>query len=198
MTAARRKARGFSLVEMLIGLCVMSLAGTALTSLMIHNSRINRAQQMAGDVQNNARNSMELIVSRLRSAGWDPLNKDIPVVVTDPDLSDPVSQIEIFADHDEDGFTTSDGEQVLIRHSGDRIEWRVNGDPSSPFSLVASDISNDADGDGTPEPMFVPDDPSKPTTVLVRVTARSPVPDPATGRYITYTLTNEVALRKTL
>ncbi len=193
-----RDQRGFGLAEMLIGLLVLSLAATALTTLMIQNSRINHAQQMLVDLQNNARSSMELITGRLRSAGWDPLNSGLALLGFDPDPSDGVSQIEIFADHDEDGATTGDGEQVLIRHIGDRIEWRVNGDGTSPFSTIATGISNDADGDGVVEPMFAPDDAIDPRAVTIRITARSAAPDPRTGQFLRYTLTQEVTLRNVL
>lgn len=190
--------RGFSLVEMLVGLVVAGLVGIAIATVLLHNSRINRSQQMATAVQNNARSSMDVVVSRLRSAGWDPMNADINVVNTDPDLSDDVSQIEMFADFDEDKLTSSEGEQVTIRHIGDRIEWRLNDDLSSPFQVVAIGITNDADGDGVIEPMFQPDDPTDPSVITVQITARSPVPDPRNGEFIRYTLRNEVALRKGL
>ena len=48
--------------------------------MMIHKSRINKSQQMYAEAQINARSSMELIVSRLRSAGWDPVNVGIDSV----------------------------------------------------------------------------------------------------------------------
>lgn len=190
--------RGFSLVEMLVGLVVAGLVGIAIATVLLHNSRINRSQQMSTAVQNNARSSMDLVVSRLRSAGWDPMNADINVVNTDPDLSDDVSQIEMFADFDEDKLTSSSGEQVTIRHIGDRIEWRLTDDVSSPFQVVSIGITNDADGDGVIEPMFQPDDPTDPSVITVQITARSPVPDPRNGEFIRYTLRNEVTLRKGL
>jgi prepilin-type N-terminal cleavage/methylation domain-containing protein len=190
--------RGFTLVEMLVGLVVAGLVGIAIATVLLQNSRINRSQQMFTAVQNNARSSMDLVVSRLRSAGWDPMNADIDVVTTDPDLGDDVSQIEMFADFDEDKFTSSDGEQVTIRHMGDRIEWRLNGDVSSPFQVVATGITNDANGDGVIEPMFQPDDLTDPSVITVQITARSLVPDPRNGEFIRYTLMNEVTLRKGL
>ena len=190
--------RGFSLVEMLVGLVVAGLVGIAIATVLLQNSRVNRSQQMFTAAQNNARSSMDLVVSRLRSAGWDPMNADINVVATDPDPGDDVSQIEMFADFDEDKLTSSNGEQVTIRHIGNRIEWRLTGDVSSPFQVVATGITNDANGDGAIEPMFQPDDPTDPSVITVQITARSPVPDPRNGEFIRYTLMNEVTLRKGL
>jgi prepilin-type N-terminal cleavage/methylation domain-containing protein len=190
--------RGFSLVEMLVGLVVAGLVGIAIATVLLQNSRANRSQQMFTTVQDNARSSMDLVVSRLRSAGWDPMNGGINVVRTDPDLGDDVSQIEVFADFDEDRLTSSNGEQVTIRHIDDRIEWRLDGDVSSPFQVVSTGITNDANGDGVIEPMFQPDDAVDPSVILVQITARSALPDPRNGEFIRYTLRNEVTLRKGL
>jgi len=190
--------KGFSLVEMLVGLLVSSFIATGLASFMIQKSQTNKAQQMYVEAQINARSSMELIVTRLRSAGWDPVNADVENVRVDPDLSDDVSQLEILADLDEDGLTESLDEAVLIRHVGNRVEWRRSYDPDAPFTIIATGISNDADGDGTIEPMFQLDDPVNPEVVIVQITARSPAPHPRTGEFIRFTLRNEVALRKEL
>ena len=70
------------------------------------DERVVAEQQMTVEVQGNARNCVSMIVQELRSAGWNPLNAGgIPAVVTDQDLSDSISEIEIFADLDEDGFS---------------------------------------------------------------------------------------------
>jgi prepilin-type N-terminal cleavage/methylation domain-containing protein len=191
--------RGFSLVELLVSLTVLSLAFSALAGLLIQNARINKAQQMTADAQMNARSCLALVVSRLRSAGWDPGEAGIATVALDPDLSDDVSQIEVFADLSEppDGDVDDIDESVTIRHVGNRVLWRPTSDINAPFVVVASNITNDADGDGTIEPMFVPDaDP--PTTITVQVTARSPSPDPTSGQFIRYTVSSDVVLRKSL
>jgi len=191
-----KDVRGFSLIEMLVGLLVTGLIATALATLMIQKSQMNKAQQMFTDAQINARSSMQLIVSRLRSAGWDPMNAGIDTVHGDPDLSDDVSQLEILADFDEDGLTDGLDEAILFRHVGDRVEWRRSA--GAAFTIIATDISNDMDGDGVVEPMFQLDDPLNPEVVTVQITARSPAPDPRSGEFIRYTLRNEVTLRKEL
>ena len=189
--------RGFTLVEMLISLTILVMAMAGLYSMLIENSRINRQQQMTAEVQSNARNTLSLIVQKLRSAGWDPQNVGLSTVTLDPDLSDSVSELEIFADLDADGDTDSTDEQILIRHVNNQVVVRRDADPSTPFEIVAADISNDADGDGVIEPMFIPDaDP--PTRITVQVTARSPVRDPQSGDFIRYTVSSDVVLRKDL
>jgi len=195
-----RAQSGFSLVEMLVSMTVLMLALGGLTSLLIQNSRINKGQRMAAETQANARNTLSMVVQKLRSAGWDPRNSGgFPSVNTDADLSDDVSEIEIFADLNEDTDTDDQDEQILIRHVGStgQVVWRLSSDTSDPFDVVSTNISNDADGNGTPEPMFVPNA-NPPTLVTVTVTARSTAPDPTTRRFIRYTVSSDVVLRKNL
>ena len=156
---------------------------------------------MKASAQANARNCLSVIVQKLRSAGWDPLNQNINAVVLDPDDNDGndadgVDDIEVYADLLGDGDTDDLGERVRIRHSGDQILWRRQDGLS--YIVLAGSISNDADGDGTAEPMFVPDATPTPTRITVQVTAQSPSPDPVTGQFIRFTVSSDVALRKRL
>ena len=95
-----------------------------------------------------------------------------------------------------DGDWNDLDEEVLIRHSGNQILWRR--DASSSFIVLATNISNDADGNGTIEPMFVPDATPNPSRITVQITAQSPAPDPTSGRFIRYTVSSDVVLRKSL
>jgi Tfp pilus assembly protein PilW len=189
---------GASLIEMLVSMAISLMALSALGGVLVQNTRINKSQQMVSDVQSNARIALSLIVQRLRGAGWDPRNAGIATVALDPDLTDDVSQIEIFADRDEDGMTLAQDEQVTIRHDVDRITWRRTGNVADPFLVLAADISNDSDGDGTPEPMFVPDSTSDPTRITVRITARSSATDPVSGDFLRYTVQSDVVFRERL
>jgi prepilin-type N-terminal cleavage/methylation domain-containing protein len=194
-----RSQKGFSLIETLISLVILVLAMGGLASLLIQNARINRAQQMTADVQSNARNCLSLIVQKLRSAGWDPMSTGtVPTVLTDTDSSDGISEITVYGDIVEppDGDYDDLDEEVLIRHVGNEIVWRR--DPSSAFVVLATNITNDEDGDGVVEPMFQPDTTPNPSRVTVQITAQSPVPDPTSGEFIRYTVRSDVVLRKTL
>lgn len=200
MTVIRRRQAGFSLIEMLVSLTVFMLAMTGLASLLIQNARMNKGQQMTAEVQANARNTLSMVVQKLRSAGWDPANQGVPLVILDADLGDTISEIEVFADlFNNDGLTTLPGEQVLIRHlpASNTVVWRETGDVADPFIVLSPNISNDADGDGVVEPMIVPDaDP--PTRITVTITAQSPVPDPTSNQFIRYTVSSDVVFRKEL
>ena len=190
---------GFSLIEMLVSITVLLLAMAGLSSLLIQNARVNKSQQMTVEVQANARNCLSMIVQRLRSAGWDPLNQGtFSPVILDQDLADSIDELEVFADLDMDGLTDSDDEQVLIRHVGTQVVWRRTNDVSDPFIVLAANITNDANGDGVPELMFVPDLTPDPTRIRVTITAQSPAPDPTSGEFIRYTVSSDVTLRKAL
>lgn len=186
--------RGFSVLELLVSLSITLVITIGATQMMLHNSRINRAQQMTSQVQSNARNCLAMIVQRMRSAGWDPLNVGIPTIVPDADPDGGISEIEVFADLDSDGATNGVDEQVLIRHVNNRIVWRRYNDPNKPFVVLATSITNNEDGDGTPEAMFVPT--ADPDRILVRITAQSTAPDPMSGEFIRYSVSSEVFLRK--
>ena len=187
--------RGFSLIEMLVSITVLLLVMTGLASLLIQNSRINKQQQMTVEAQANARNTLSMVVQKLRSAGWDPGNHGIGTLNLDPDTSDSISEIEVFADLDGDGATDKDDEQILIRHVNNQVVWRR--EPTAAFIVLSDNISNDADGDGTIEPMFV-NDAVPPTRITVQITAQSPAPDPVSGDFIRYTVSSDVVLRKDL
>ncbi|MCP3978313.1 MAG: prepilin-type N-terminal cleavage/methylation domain-containing protein [bacterium] len=194
----RSAESGFSLLEFMVSLSVFLLCSAGLAQVMVESSRINKSEQMTAQVQANARNCLSMVVQRLRSAGWDPMNAGIVTVALDADLGDAISEIEVFSDLDADGTTAALDEQVLIRHTGTRVEWRRDNDVATAFDIVASHISNDANGDGTAEPMFVPDSTTAPTRITVRITAESPGPDPMSGEPIRHTVTSDVALRKSL
>ncbi|HUD72713.1 MAG TPA: prepilin-type N-terminal cleavage/methylation domain-containing protein [Dongiaceae bacterium] len=196
--APRRREAGFTMAEMAVSLAIFCLAMGGLSELLIHNSQINRTEQMRTEVQSNARNCLSMIVATLRSAGWDPRNTGLQAVVLDPLPTDSVNFIEVLADLNEDGDTDDPNERILIRHINDRIEWRTSSDTSQPYVTLAENITNDSDGDGVEEAMFVPDSLSHPTRVLVRITARSPSVDPRRGDYLRYTVSSEVVLRRNL
>jgi len=197
MREARNEA-GFTLVELLVSLALLSMVLGGVAGLLIQNSQVNRAEQMSAEVQSTARSCLSMIVQVLRTAGWDPRNAGFAAVALDPSPTNSTNYIEVFADLNEDGDTNDANEDVTIRGATDKIEWRTTSDTTQPYVTLADSISNDADADGTPETMFVADSMTNPTKITVRITARSPVPDPRSGQYIRYTVSSEIVLRKNL
>lgn len=183
------------MIEALVGLTVLMLAMTGVASMLIQNSRINKKQQMTVQVQADARNCLSMIVQKIRSAGWDPRGIGFDGVTLDANPGDDISEIDVRADLNNDGDIDDDFEQLKIRHTNGRVEWRRTA--AGSFETLAINISNDADGDGTAEAMFIADA-SPPTRISVTVTAQSPQQDPATNDYIRYTISTDVVLRDAL
>lgn len=188
--------RGFTVLEALIASAILLSAMAAIGGMLLQSSRWGRSQQLAASSRSDAQSCLMMILGKLRTAGWDPMSAGIQVVQLDTNLGDNISEIETFADLDADGDTDGVNEQVLIRHVGDIIEWRRSA--SGSFETLAVGISNDSDGDGTPEPMFVPDSTTDPTRVVVQITAESPEPDPVTQAPMRFTVSSEVVFRKKL
>jgi len=191
----RTTEKGFSLVEMMISTAILLVVMTGVAGLLVQNAAIARAEQMSAQLQTSARSCLAMIVQVVRSAGWDPRNLGFAPLTLDSAPTSTSNFIEVFADLNEDGDLLDIDEAVRIRWDGTRIEWRKSSDVTAPYVVLSDAISNDADGDGTPEAMFVPDSLTAPTSVTIRITARSPVPDPRTGEFIRYTVSSEVALR---
>ena len=198
------RQRGFTLVEALVSLTVLALAMTGLFSLLVHNSRLNKSQQMKAEAQANARNVLSIIVQKLRSAGWDPLGTDLFAGLTlDTNTGDNIAEITVRCDYHTagtpdtpDGLADQIDEVVVFRHTNNTIIW--DNDDDGNFEVLAINISNDADGDGTIENMFVPDSLTDPQRITVQITAQSPVVDPVTRDFSRYTVTSDVYIRKDL
>ena len=170
--------KGFTFVELLISLTLTLLLATGLAKVMVQNVKVNKAQQMHAQAQSNAINTMEMVVAKLRSAGWDPKGAGIDTL----NLVS-ASEIEIFADFDGDELTESLNEQVLIKLEDGQINWTPGVDEDS--MIMAKNISLLE---------FVPNG----ATVTVTITAQSPEPDPRNGEFIEYSVSNDVVLRKLL
>lgn len=194
---SRRTHRGFSLVELLISQAVVLLAMAAAATILVQNTKINKAQQMTMAVQADARNSLSLVVNALRTAGWDPQNAGFNPVGLDPDPNGTGNYIEIYSDlnGNGDGDTNDQDEAITVQHTGSQIQWRRVSDPNQPFVVLADGITNDQNGDGVIEPMFTPDSMTNPTRITVRITACSTEPDPRTRQLIRYTVASDVSLR---
>ena len=195
MTRPRTQS-GLTLIEVLVSLALLTFVMAGVATLLLQSARANRGNQLALSAQASVRNSLAMIAPVLRSAGWDPRNAGIASVVLDG--SGNGNFITARADLNGDLDTLDANEDVTIRFNSGRIEWRTTSDVSQPFVTLAEDITNDADGDGTPEPMFTPDSVSAPKLIRVKITARSPVKDPRSNLYIRATDTTDIVLRRSL
>ena len=184
---------GFTLMEMVVSLAVFSITATGFASMLLDNAKVNKSQQMAITAQSDARNCVTIIEQALRTAGWDPRNVGISGITLQSPAAATDNWIQIRADLDEDMFTTSPGEDVTIRKNGTTLEWKTS--TSGSYTTLSPNITNDADGNGTPELMFTPNSATNPTRITVKITARSAAPDPRTGQYLRATVSTDVVLR---
>jgi len=185
--------RGFTLLETLVSVAVFSVAASVLASMVIDGAKLTKTEQMTITAQSDARNCVSLIEQALRTAGWDPRNAGFSGVQLQSPAQAASNWIEVFADLDENSTTLSDREDVTIRLNGTTLEWKKS--TGGAFEVLSPNITNDADGNGVPELMFTPDSVSNPKRITVKVTARSPVPDPRTGQYVRATISTDVVLR---
>jgi len=192
--SARRSQRGFTIAEILVSMTLVAVAFAAAAPLLIQNAQINKAQQMKLAAQADARNCLTLIVNTLRTAGWDPRNNGFAPLALDPDPNTD-NFITVNADLLEDNDISDDGESVTIRHTSNRLEWRRVDDPNQPFVVLAENVTNDEDGDGTAEPMFTPDSLTDPQRITIKITTRTAEPDPRSRQYLRYTVESDVYLR---
>jgi type II secretory pathway pseudopilin PulG len=194
VSPAARGADGFTIVEMMVSLVLTLFASIAMASYLIQSMQTNKSAQIAMATQANARNCMSMIQAVLRNAGWDPRDVGIPAVALDPTPAGTDNYIEVFADLNGDGDTADANEDITIRHHNDTIEWKTTA-AATTYVVLADSITNDANQDGTIEPMFTPDSTTNPKRITIRITARSYVPDPRTKQFVTYTMTSDVVLR---
>jgi prepilin-type N-terminal cleavage/methylation domain-containing protein len=194
MRAARPRERGFTLIEVMVSLVLLVFVTTAMSGYLVQSMRTNKAEEMALATQANARNCMTMIQAALRNAGWDPRALGLTAIALDPTPAGADNYIEVFADLDGDGDTADAKEAITIRHHNDTVEWKTT-TAATTYVVLADDVTNDADRDGTVEPMFTPDSSSDPKRITVQITVRSPAPDPRTGSFMIYTLKSEITLR---
>jgi prepilin-type N-terminal cleavage/methylation domain-containing protein len=185
--------RGFSLVEALVSIAILSVVLTILATLLVENSKVAKAQRLQAQAQANARSTLSVVTQKLRLAGWDPSGAGISGVALDSDPTDSIHYIDLFADLNADGDVNDAGESITIRHVGDRVEWRETS--TDPFEIIGVGLTNDADGDGVAEPMFTADTSPDPTRITVRITAASDAVDPHTGEPVRFTIASDVTLR---
>ncbi len=188
--------RGFSLVEAIVGMVILTVSTAILGAMLVQSARINRLQRTQAELQESARTCLSIVVQTLRTSGWNPRQvTGIAPVVPTPAGSTAVEQVRLSADLDGDGTLNGPDEIIDIRHTGDRVEWQRPLVSGSTFEILAVDISNDANGDGVVEPMFTLSSATAPKTVNVRITAQSKGRDVQSGKFLRYTLNSLVTLR---
>jgi type IV pilus assembly protein PilW len=79
------KQKGFTLVDILVGLAMASVLMVAMVSLFTTMGRSYTTQNVAADVQQVARAGVELMIQETRMAGFDPSGSAAAAIVSDFD-----------------------------------------------------------------------------------------------------------------
>lgn len=74
-----RQVRGFSLIELMIGMLLGLLVVGGAIAILLSNQRTYRATESLGRMQESARVAFELMVREVREAGGNPCGSDLPV-----------------------------------------------------------------------------------------------------------------------
>ena len=188
------KERGFTLVELLIGMLVGLIVLGALASTFIIQSRSLDVQEQVAEMVQTARAAMDMISREVRMAGYDPSLASTGIVGIPYDAS----QLQILADLNNDGNTDGPypddkNEDVIYTYDNpnDRID-RDTGGGGQPFAEnIQTFTFQYLEADGVTTTTSSADI----RQIRLTITARTGKPDPNYGvnwGFRTYTLTSVI------
>ena len=199
-----KKNAGFSLIELLITVAVLTVVSGAAISMLYQSQFVYTAQTEAAEASNNIRAATEQVVRVIRQAGSDPLEVlGVPAVSIlgsgyvqiASDLTGSVPSVTgdpMESTGDPDGTLTSIGEIVTFRYDSSSEELFM--DMGYGESVLAPNITDfslsyfDASG----APTTVNQDIS---LVRINITGKTENTDKQTGRRNAVSLTSEVFVR---
>jgi prepilin-type N-terminal cleavage/methylation domain-containing protein len=189
-----RSTAGFSLIEMIISMSLLSLLLTSVFSLVWRIEKGYAHEKRVSEMQQNQRYGLELITKALRNAGNNPEGIALNKIDLDPDGNHQQDSIRIQSDFNPpDGDIQDSGEDVQFRVSGNCLMFR-NGPPGSLEVAVLGSVQSIA--------FTAQDDQGNPTadinlmsTVTVTLTATTERSSLQTGTVQTQSLSAIVQLR---
>jgi prepilin-type N-terminal cleavage/methylation domain-containing protein len=139
--------RGFTLVELMIGLILLLAVGAVTYQLLVNTQRVSRSQSQHIGMQDNARSGAFILADELREVGYDEINAAavplittwlgvVPAVVSNPDLIAIGSDSVTYRGMRAVGFTcnlVAATPAVVVHNSG-----------AIPFSQIRSLTTNDS------------------------------------------------------
>ncbi len=188
--------RGFTLIELLIAMVIALVVIASISSAFIMQRKTYNVQEQITEMIQGARAALDMISREVKMAGYNPTGS---MQTADPTASNFVGipydtdQIEIIADLNGDGDTTSDSHENIIyiydatyhqidRNTGSGDQPFVENIEAFTFTYL------DADGGTTTTTADI-------RQVEIIVTARTAKPDPdytPNSGYRTYTLTSYI------
>jgi type IV pilus assembly protein PilW len=142
MHSLRNGHKGFTLVEMLVGMAVASVVMISIYTAYVNHQRSHVTQQLVVDMQQNARAALALMKREIRMMGYDPvatdgIDNDTNSIIDDESSGADIIEaqdnlIQFSADLNYDGDTADANENITYQLVG--TELRRNG------QVVAYDI----------------------------------------------------------
>ncbi|NUO08116.1 MAG: prepilin-type N-terminal cleavage/methylation domain-containing protein [Candidatus Brocadia sp.] len=109
--APKNKERGFTLIEVVIGLAIcLILMGVAVSIFNVQRKSYSMQEQVT-EMQQNVRIAMDMMVREIRMTGYDPTEAGFVGIGTNT-----TTLLQILADHDGNGTTTGTNEDITYRY----------------------------------------------------------------------------------
>lgn len=200
----KKNNTGFSLIELLITVAVLTVVSGAAISMMYQSQFVYTEQSQLADASQQLRSAMDQIVRVFRQAGSDPLETNTVTAVTvlgsghvriSSDLTGTVASVtqeSLESTGDPDGTLSSLGEIVTFRYDADSEQLFMDmgyGEGVLAGNLSAFDLSYfDASGAATSVDQDI-------AFVRISMTGRSEDADGRTGNRNAVSFSSEVFLR---
>jgi type IV pilus assembly protein PilW len=180
---------GFSLIELLISMAVMSVIIGAIFSFSIAQRKYFSLQSEISEMTQNTRAAMDMIASEVSVAGYNPSDAVFSGILYS------ASQLQIYADLNGNGVLTDSNENITFSY--DASNRRILRDTGGGGQPLAENIESfafeylDDQGNATTATTEV-------RQIRLTITGRTSKPDPlyaTNSGYRTFTLTSEVRPR---
>jgi type IV pilus assembly protein PilW len=190
--------KGFTLIEMLIALAIGSLLLAGIYTFYLSQKKAHAIREQVGEMQQNARAGLELMVREIRMAGYNPTRAaGVGIIAAGPNT------IRITMDLNGDGDVADADEDItysLYDSGGDGdqdLGRKPAGGTNQPMAENIQSLNFEytlADGSTTTTPAT----PSQVRMIKATLTARTAKPDrdyPSNGGHRTYTLESVITPR---
>ncbi len=144
MTRQARQDRGFTMIELLVGMVLLSMLGSVLLGMVLSMQRSTVASERNSDLLHETQLAMERLVRELRQAGTID-RVDLPATPTS------ASSITFFADFDNDGLRdldASDPEVLTYRFTPSTGKLTLTIDDASGTAITTPILASDVTGFG--------------------------------------------------
>ena len=128
----QKKMQGFSLVELLIVMAVLTIVGTIVGQMIMSVQNSYMSQQGLIEAQNNARAALDLMVRLTRMAGNDPDRINFQAINPDPDNNGQLDSIHLRGDwNPADGALDDPYEDIIFSVNNGTMFKQEPGDPGA-------------------------------------------------------------------